>query len=390
MINSKDLLKKILLYAFPIIAFMLCLFAEETSLAAKKALYLCLDVVIPSLFPFFVLSGIITPYMSALSCPNILKRIIEKVLKLPYYSIIIILLGFISGYPNGAKMTKDMFNEGLIDSRQATKLLTATNYCSPLFIVGTVGAGLFKSLKLGLFLLLIHWVSGVLSAYITGKIVNYDKGFQPNNLVVPTKSRRSVKQSKPFSVQLTSSIESAAILCVKLTGFITFFAVASELLSQLSVFTFLGKGLSILFDTGSENFSELITAVFKGVIEITSGAQAVSQIKGMQLNMQLAAISLIFGFAGFSAHSQIIGIMNGTGAKYRIFFLAKLLHGVLGCLLTLTTIYLMPMTVETATIGVMPAITWSWGRPIIVLALLASLMAPSFKDNAKSRKSGPY
>ena len=273
MIKTNDLFKKILLYGFPIIAIILCLFATETSQAAKKALYLCIDVVIPSLFPFFVLSGIIMPYISTISCPNLFKRLIGKLLKLPYYTIVIIILGFLSGYPNGAKMANDMFNEGLIDSRQATKLLTATNYCSPLFVVGTVGAGLFKSIKLGLFLLLIHWISGVLAAYITAKITNHDKtnttrlqsvkstrsgakGNGPKQYRTPnivrsamtskvsttTKGTTAVKaDKKPLSILLTSSIESAAILCVKLTGYIVFFAVVSELLSRLGVFSFIGK-----------------------------------------------------------------------------------------------------------------------------------------------------
>ena len=84
-------------------AVILCLFAKETSQVAKNAIYLCLDIVIPSLFPFFVLSKIIVPYISRLPCPGFLKGFIERVFHLPYYTIIIILLGFMSGYPSGAK-----------------------------------------------------------------------------------------------------------------------------------------------------------------------------------------------------------------------------------------------------------------------------------------------
>lgn len=62
--------KTFILYLFPFIAVMLSLYAKETSMAARNALYLCLDVVIPSLFPFFVLSGITIPYLSAFKCPS--------------------------------------------------------------------------------------------------------------------------------------------------------------------------------------------------------------------------------------------------------------------------------------------------------------------------------
>ena len=93
--------------------------------------------------------------------------------------------------------------------------------------------------------------------------------------------------------------------------------------------------------------------------------------------MQLAATSLIFGFAGFSAHTQIIGIMKGTGSKYGTFFIAKLLHGFLACVMTILTIYFMPMTVEASTVESPPASGWPWIRPVMVLVIVISLaMAP--------------
>ena len=155
---------------FLVFAVILCVFAKETSQIAKKAIYLCLDTVIPSLFPFFVLSKIIIPYVSFFPCPKFFKSIIERFFFLPYYTIFVILLGFISGYPNGAKMTRDMLDQGALDYRQANRLLPVANNCSPLFIIGTIGAGLFKSIKLGVFLLLIHWISGLIAAFITGKL----------------------------------------------------------------------------------------------------------------------------------------------------------------------------------------------------------------------------
>lgn len=407
----KDVLKKVILLGLPIIIFILCLFSDETSQAAKKALYLCIDVVIPSLFPFFTLSGIIMPYVSRLNCPNIFKRLIEKFLRLPYYTILIILLGFVSGYPNGAKMTRDMFNNELIDSKQATRLLTVSNYCSPLFIMGTIGAGLFKSIKLGMFLLLIHWLSGILAALITSKITDsryrkrnikeqriggkdqfYKQDDQRKNRSRINSINNNIKELTPihFSVLLTSSIESAAILCVKLTGYIVFFAVIAELLSLLGVFSFLCNAIVFLFPGSSQSFSALLASTLRGFLEITSGAQAINQVKGIQLNMQLAAISLIFGFAGFSAHAQVIGIMNGTDSKYKVFFISKVLHGIIASAMAFITIYAFPITVETATVGTQPTITWTWGRPVVVLILLASLIVSPYRVKGINKKSRGY
>lgn len=403
--KSDSFIKTLILYSFPFLALLLCLFSKETSMAARKALYLCLDVVIPSLFPFFVLSKILVPFISGFDIPDFLKRLIEKFFKLPYYTIIIILLGFISGYPNGAKMSRDMYDQGLIDSRQAGRILSVANYCSPLFIIGTVGAGLFKSVKLGVFLLLMHWASGIIAAFITGKLVNssnmggkasYSKA---NNKIRSDQSNKhennghanssqNKKSSAPESmaVLLPLSIEEASILCIKISGYIVFFAVISELLSRLGVFSLLGGFFSFLVTTGAakSNLSEFVSAFSRGLMEITSGSQAILQLKGTTLNMQLAAISLLFGFAGFSVHTQIMGIMKGTGCKYRVLFFSKLLHGIIGGLLTLLTIYLMPVSIQTSGLDEVSNLDLSLARPLIICVLLVSLIISPYRGKKKS------
>lgn len=383
-------IKSIIIYVFPIFSIILCLFSNETSLVAKKTIYLCLDIVIPSLFPFFVLSRIIIQYVTEFPCPKFLKGIIEKFFYLPYYAIFIIILGFISGYPNGAKMARDMFNQGLIDSRQASKLLPMANYCSPLFIIGTIGSGLFKSIKLGIFLLLIHWISGLMVSFIIGKITGYGSGREgkknhstQNNIKRPAHEyRKKSMNSVSLAVLFPSAIEDAAILCIKVSGYIVFFAVFSELLSLLGVFSLIGGLIGLLFTESSQSagFSEFITALLKGFMEITSGAQAIYNLKSIQLNVQLAVISIIFGFAGFSVHTQIVGIMKGTGCKYSILFFGKMLHGVTAGILAFLAIYIMPISVQTSEMEAITSIDLLWTRPLIIGVLLVSMIISPYRN----------
>ncbi len=394
--NKNYIIKQIIVYAFPVLAVILCLFAKETSQVAKNAMYLCLDIVIPSLFPFFVLSRIIIPYISLFPCPKFLKRTIERIFYLPYYTIFIILLGFISGYPSGAKMARDMLEQKLLDSRQASKLLPMANNCSPLFIIGTIGAGLFKSIKLGVFLLMIHWVSGLLAALITGKLADsFDSDRKLNNN--PAQKVRGYRQENikgdtttvNLSALITASIEEAAILCIKVSGYIVFFAVISELLSLLGVFSLLSGFITFLF-TGSSHvtdFSGFITAFLKGIMEITSGAQAIYNLKNIQLNLQLAVVSIIFGFGGFSVHTQIMGIMKCTGSKYRIFFLGKVLHGIVAGILTFLAIHIMPMSVQTSEIVAASDINPLWIRPLVLLVLILSLVIEPYRVSPLNKRS---
>jgi len=399
--NLGKLCKSLVLYFFPFIAILLCLFSKETSNAARNAVYLCLDVVIPSLFPFFVLSRMIVPFISGIRFPGFLKKITERFFRLPYYTLIIIFFGFISGYPNGAKMTRDMFDRGLLDSRQASRLLPVANNCSPLFIVGTVGACLFKSVKLGMLLLLIHWVSGVIAAFIIGRLAgsrvcngNYGKivdimhGKNQNNSQAVKNGRKNMAPDpESLSVLIPLSVEEAALLCIKVSGYIILFAVISELLARLGIFTLIGSVAASLLASENQGLQEFIAAFSKGIIEITSGSQAVSSLKDTSLNIQLSVVSLFFGFAGFSVHTQIMGIMKGTGCKYRVLFTGKLLHGIIAGIISFLALHVMPMTVQASGADIAQGIGLSWTRPVVLLILILSLAVGPYRVSSLKKDS---
>lgn len=383
MSSPGKLIRNAAIYAFPIIAFILSLFAKETSQAARNALYLSLDVVIPSLFPYFVLSRLTVPFLSGFRCPRFLKKLIERFFKLPYYTIVIIILGYLSGYPTGAKLTADMLDEGLIDAQQASRLIAVANNCSPLFVIGTIGAGLFGSIKIGFLLLIIHWLSGIIAAFLTGRFVNYTSSKQePSEFPYRT---GICSNEKPHIISLLpSAVEDAAILSIKVTGYIVLFAVLSELLSRLGVFAIFGSLAGMI--TGSlaqRNHDGFISAFLKGVLEITSGSQAISQLTNYPMNVKLSMISLICGFAGFSVHSQIMGIMKGSGAKYRVLIAGKTLHGLIACLLTFIVTSLSPMTLQASNVAGLSIPDFSWLRIIIIGVLIISLLIAPYESESR-------
>ncbi|NMA67132.1 MAG: hypothetical protein GX957_13025 [Clostridiaceae bacterium] len=378
--------KSAIIYAFPFIALILALFAKETSGAAKNALYLSLDVVIPSLFPFFVLSRLTVPFLSSFKCPKFLKYIIEKLFRLPYYTIIIMILGYLSGYPTGAKLARDMFDEGIIDSHQASKIITVANNCSPLFLIGTIGAGFFKSIKIGFLLLLIHWLSGIIAAFITLNISASEHLKENSEKRAFPELKTKSKDKNHIFYLLPSAIEDAAILCIKVSGYIIFFAVLSELLSRAGVFSAL-SGITSMILTGKSSqgkIGELISAISKGILEITSGSQAISQLPNYSLNIKLALISLICGFAGFSVHTQIMGIMRGSKAKYKVLIRGKILHGMLAFILTLIITRISPMTVHVSNAAVLSLTDFSGIRIITISVLILSLIIAPYKSEKET------
>ena len=132
----------------------------------KRGLSLCLNTVIPSLFPFMIISALITVggYASDIG------RFFEK----PFFLIFgtspcascAAALGFLCGYPVGALSASEMLDKGDISKEELEYLLTFINVPSAAFVIGGVG-GMLLSKRLGVAI----YVSIILAATISGMIL---------------------------------------------------------------------------------------------------------------------------------------------------------------------------------------------------------------------------
>ena len=65
-------------------------------------------------------------------------------------------LGFVGGYPVGAKTAINLYERGMCTRTEAERLLAFCNNSGPAFILGVVGAGIFASSTVGVALYLAH------------------------------------------------------------------------------------------------------------------------------------------------------------------------------------------------------------------------------------------
>lgn len=129
-------------YIFPFVFLMftifLIFFSKSNISAAKTGLDLFANSVIPSLFPFFVATEL-------LSHTNIIKLLgasFNKFMK-PLFNVrgegsFALIMGIISGYPVGAKIACNFRKNNICSKEECERLLSFTNNSGPLFIVGTV------------------------------------------------------------------------------------------------------------------------------------------------------------------------------------------------------------------------------------------------------------
>ena len=136
-----------LLFAFP----------EESLEAAREGITLCLDVLIPSLFPFFVLSSLLIETGVAGLCARPLSRWMYPLFGVGGAGAAALVLGLIGGYPAGARTIAQLVERGECSREEARRLSRFCNNCGPAFFLGAVGMGVFGSKEVGFLLLGAIW-----------------------------------------------------------------------------------------------------------------------------------------------------------------------------------------------------------------------------------------
>lgn len=128
-------MKKIIYTVFCIsqICFLL-LYPQEALKASKEGLNLWLNVLLPTLLPFLILTGILihTDMIGLLLKPA--EKIWNRCLGVSSAGAYAVLIGALCGYPVGAKITSDLYENHQISKSEAQYLLTFTNHASPVFV----------------------------------------------------------------------------------------------------------------------------------------------------------------------------------------------------------------------------------------------------------------
>ena len=139
---------------------VLILGSKTAAAAVYDSIQLCIQTVIPSLFPFFVLSGMITTGLSNYRIP-----VLAKLLGIPDGWEGVFLLGSVGGYPVGAQCVAQGYRSGTLKKQDAERMIAFCTNCGPSFLFGIVGSS-FDSI----FQPAAVMVIGILSAMMVGAL----------------------------------------------------------------------------------------------------------------------------------------------------------------------------------------------------------------------------
>lgn len=120
-------------------AMVVLILDTKTALAgAQKGLNMCLQTVIPSLFPFFVLSILVTGAVTGRSFRFLAP--LRSLFRVPPGSEGLLAAGLVGGYPVGAQCVSQAFENGQLSGGDASRLLVVCNNCGPAFLFGMTAA----------------------------------------------------------------------------------------------------------------------------------------------------------------------------------------------------------------------------------------------------------
>lgn len=284
---------------------VMCLFvlnAASMRDAAKEGLRLCAGTVIPSMFPFLVISSLLT----SLGLGEVLSLPLSGLMRL--YGIdgsgaAALVLGLLGGYPVGPRTTVQLYRQRLLTRDEANRLLTFCNNANPIFFLTVLGLGCFHSVRTGVYL----WLIQLLSALLTG-------------LLLGRKSSSSRRESNwtpaihaaSFPAAFVDAVRSGTTGILTVCGFVVFFYAAVTPLRHLD-------GLAG-------------TAVL-GAVELFS---AVSRLTPNAAGFVTAAA--LSGWGGLCVLCQTLAALTGSGLDSSRCILGKAVQSLISILLALMVV----------------------------------------------------
>ncbi len=211
---------KLKIYLCSFGAFLLTLvilsFPADCLSLALKGLNLWFEKMIPTLFPFMVLSGMIIQMNLTDAFVKILNPVLGRLFRLKSACIYGILVGFLCGFPMGAHVAARLYEEKQINRQEASLLLAFCNNIGPVYFLSFVLPTLSLHKKLP-FLLGMYGIPFLYGLFL--RYVIYGKHIGERGEKIPQKEK-----AVPSLLQaLDDSIFRALGSIAKLGGYMVFF-----------------------------------------------------------------------------------------------------------------------------------------------------------------------
>lgn len=257
---------------------------------ASKGLVLWFEKMIPTLLPFMILSGIMVRMNLTHKCAGVFHPLFRRLFRTSPNGTYTILMGFLCGFPMGARIVGELLEAGKLTRQEGSLLLAFCNNIGPIYFLSFVVPVLGISRPFVPFC--IMYGIPLLYGLIVMRMTNRNLGH------LPTEQAGEPGQSMPLAAAVDASVVSGLAGIGKLGGYMVFFNL-----------------LNITF-VPFENLPSLILRFYNCILEITSGIDRCGHF-----HPYLVLILLPFG--GFSCFAQTYSMIQHTNLSMRPYLFHK-------------------------------------------------------------------
>lgn len=259
----------------------------------RQGIELCLKTVVPSLFPFFLLSILLTSSFMGSSLP--LLRPLGRLCGIPKGAESLLVSGFLGGYPVGAQSIATAYSAGQLRKQDAERLLAFCNNAGPAFLFGMI-ASLFPRQWMAWALWGIHIASAIFAA-----------------VLIPGDHAKAVTLSGAKQLSLSAALTASLRIMATVCGWVVLFRV---------VIAFLSRWVLWMLPVAAQ-------VAVTGLLELSNGCCELVNLSNLSLRFLICSAMLAFG--GLCVTMQTASVTAGLSLRY--YFFGKLLQTVFSLLL---------------------------------------------------------
>ena len=253
---------------------------------AAQGVELCIKTVIPSLFPFLFLSGIFSAAFSGTN--GALFRLLGKVFLFPTHTEYLLIPAFLGGYPVGAQCVFQAYTAGLVEKKQAERMLAFCSNAGPAFIFGILSSHFQRKA-----LIFMIWGIQLLNAWTAAKLFSYEYGI--------------IRDESKVAAAASFGIETAIQAMLKICGWVILFRILISFLDRWFLWAVAAP----------------LRITIIGFLELSNGCCCLNLIS--REDIRFIVCNLLLAFGGLCVAYQTASVCRGLGLRY--YFAGKMVQG---------------------------------------------------------------
>ena len=321
------------------------LYPQEVFESAKDGIDTWFNIVFPALLPFFIGAELLVELGIIRFIGILLEPLLRPIFSVSGEGSFVFAMSITSGYPMGIKLATELRNEGIFTKIEAQRILSFCSTSGPLFMIGAVAIGMFKSIQLGIIISVSHYLGAITTGIIFRfyKFKSTPKPKLKNNNIINSAVRELwriiQKNNIPLGTILGSAVKKSIETLLMIGGFIILFSVIIRLLTVLGFIAFISNAIYL---SGISPYTKDINqAVISGLFEVTTGCKMLSQVQSISFVHQAILCTFIISWSGFSIHAQAASFISNTDLSIGVYLLSKILHAILS---SMFVVAILPLT----------------------------------------------